>query len=77
MSGTLKFQSNYVIGKIKDLVAQQNKYQFWSVATAYEYPISKRTLMYAYAGYGSGSKIMKELSNYNSWTTSIGLSHNF
>lgn len=77
MSGTLKFQSNYVIGKIKDLVAQQNKYQFWSVATAYEYPISKRTLMYAYAGYGSGSKIMKDLSSYNSWTTSIGLSHNF
>ncbi|WP_304856097.1 porin [uncultured Parasutterella sp.] len=73
--GTAKLQGNYGIGKIKG--AEDDDYRLWSVATAYEYPISKRTLFYTYAGNGRGKKAVSSVDNYNSWTISIGLSHNF
>ncbi len=73
--GTWKFQGNFGFGKIKD--AEHDNYNLWSFATAYEYPISKRTLLYSYAGYGRGNQAVSKVGNYNSWTLNIGLSHNF
>lgn len=73
--GTAKLQGNTGFGKIKH--AEDKDYHLWSVATAYEYPISKRTLFYTYAGYGRGNKAVSETREYNSWTISLGLSHNF
>lgn len=72
--GTAKLQGNYGLGKVQENSAE---YRLWSVATAYEYPISKRTLFYSYAGYGRGTKAVSKVDNYNSWTISCGLSHNF
>lgn len=66
---------NYGNGRIKD--AESDDYRLWPVATAYEYPISKRTLFYAYSSYGRGKKAVSSVGNYNSWTVSSGLSHSF
>ncbi|WP_418307746.1 hypothetical protein [Parasutterella excrementihominis] len=49
----------------------------YSIATAYEYPISKRTLFYSFAGYGQGKKAASSIGELNSWTISAGLSHSF
>lgn len=73
--GTAKLQGNIGFGKIKH--AEDKDYHLWSVGSAYEYPISKRTLFYSYAGYGRGNKAVRETREYNSWTISLGLSHNF
>lgn len=75
--GELKFQGNLGVGKLKDVSEGEDNYTLWSAATAYEYPISKRTLFYSYAGYGKGAKLVRETPNYNSWTVSVGLSHSF
>ncbi len=75
MGGTLKFQGNLGFGKIKH--ADHDQYNLWSFATAYEYPISKRTWICSYAGYGRGNKAVAKIGNYNSWTISTGINHSF
>ena len=72
--GTAKLQGNYGFGKIKE---GSRDYSMYSIATAYEYPISKRTLFYSFAGYGQGKKAASSIGELNSWTISAGLSHSF
>lgn len=69
-----KLQGNYGFGKIKE---GSRDYSMYSIATAYEYPISKRTLFYSFAGYGQGKKAASSIGELNSWTISAGLSHSF
>jgi len=72
--GTAKLQGNYGFGKIKE---GSRDYSMYSIATAYEYPISKRTLFYSFAVYGQGKKAASSIGELNSWTISAGLSHSF
>lgn len=72
--GEWKLQGNYAFGKYK---ATNEKYNIWSVGTAYEYPFSKRTMVYSYAGYGQANKMLKESSDFNSWTLTFGINHTF
>lgn len=58
--GTWMLQANGVMGKIKD---NGHKYNAWSLGTAYTYPLSKRTLLYSFAGYGQTGKALKK--NYS------------
>ena len=74
IGGTAKLQGNYGVGKIKE---GSRDYSMYSIATAYEYPISKRTLFYSFAGYGQGKKAASSIEELNSWTISAGLSHSF
>lgn len=72
--GEWKLQGNYAHGKNND---NKKKYNIWSVGTVYEYPVSNRTLVYAYAGYGHADKYLKHNPYFNSWTATLGICHNF
>lgn len=75
--GEWKFEGNYAHGKSNH---SGKKYNIWSAGTAYEYPVSKRTLTYVYGGYGKANKLLNTdeyKSAFNSWTVCLGVSHSF
>ena len=72
--GEWKLQGNYAHGKVNE---DNQKYNIYSVGTVYEYPLSMRTQLYAYAGYGKANKYLKNDEDFNSWTACLGISHNF
>ena len=72
--GEWKLQGNYAHGKVNE---DNKKYNIYSVGTVYEYPLSMRTQLYAYAGYGKANKYLKNDGDFNSWTACLGISHNF
>ena len=72
--GEWKLQGNYAHGKVNE---DNQKYNIYSVGTVYEYPLSMRTQLYAYAGYGKANKYLKNDGDFNSWTACLGISHNF
>lgn len=75
--GEWKLEGNYAHGKSN---ATSEKYNIWSAGTAYEYPLSSRTLVYLYGGYGKANKLLNSgsfRSAFNSWTLCSGISHNF
>lgn len=72
--GERKLQGNYAHGKVNE---DNQKYNIYSVGTVYEYPLSMRTQLYAYAGYGKANKYLKNDGDFNSWTACLGISHNF
>ncbi len=51
----------------------------WTIGAAYEYPLSKRTAVKAYAGYADASKEWKEVEDvaYNGYQVYLGLRHAF
>lgn len=53
----------------------------WTINAAYEYPLSKRTTVWAYAGYADGNDLLgKQYQNdvnYNGWQAAVGMTHNF
>ena len=58
--GTAFAQVNYVDGEsegVIDMTTQKRTAEFdrWGLAAAYEYPLSKRTKVYGFAGYNEGS----------------------
>jgi predicted porin len=82
--GTAKIGARYLLGKNDGAAAgAEDKRRAWTVNAAYEYPISKRTLVYGYAGYADGSKTLdKDLKagqdiKYNGYQVAVGLQHNF
>lgn len=72
--GEWKLQGNYAHGKVNQT---KEKYNIWSAGTVYEYPLSNRTLLYAYGGYQNSNKFLNSNPAFNSWTTSFGISHSF
>ena len=70
-----KYDSHYV-----DLAAlSEKKASVWTVGAGYEYPFSKRTNLWTYAGYADGAKGWKNEAdvNYNGWQVGLGLLHKF
>lgn len=53
----------------------------WTINAAYEYPLSKRTTLWAYAGYADGNDLLGKKYvndiNYNGWQAAVGMTHNF
>ena len=51
----------------------------WTIGAAYEYPLSKRTAVKAYAGYADAGKEWKEVEDvaYNGYQVYLGLRHAF
>jgi predicted porin len=81
--GTAKIGARYLLGKNDAVTTGEDKRRAWTVNAAYEYPISKRTLVYGYAGYADGSKLLdKDLKagqdiKYNGYQVAVGLQHSF
>jgi predicted porin len=76
--GKFALEGNYAFGKLKDSDLAQDKYSAWSVGAAYTYPLSKRTLVYSYAGYGETDKALKvKDSSLRGYVASVGLRHAF
>ncbi len=57
--GTAKLGTKFVFGKNEGIHEGENKYNGWSLNAAYQYPFSKRTYAYGYAGYTHGGKLWK------------------
>ena len=70
LGGTVYTQVNYVDGESEGAIAMERKatdtvgvmtqtrtaeFDRWGLAAAYEYPLSKRTKVYGFAGYNEGT----------------------
>jgi predicted porin len=84
--GTAKIGARYVFGKNDGAEAgKEDKRRAWFAGAAYEYPLSKRTMVYGFAGYADGSKLLdnakltvdKQNINYGGYQVAAGLKHNF
>lgn len=86
--GTAKVGVRYRIekadGAFKELLKNtldKDDGSVWTVNAAYEYPLSKRTTVYGYAGYADGKDLLshayKDNVNYNGWQTAVGIVHKF
>lgn len=76
--------ARYLFGKNDGAaVGQEDKRRVWTINAAYEYPLSKRTMMWAYAGYADGSKALDrhktagQKLNYNGYQVAVGMTHSF
>ncbi len=88
--GTVKAGVRYRLEKLdgiaKDVakaVGAEDDGSVWTINAAYEYPLSKRTTVWAYAGYADGSDLLDKKNlgngdvNYNGWQAAVGMTHNF
>jgi len=88
--GTVKAGVRYRLEKLDGALKEAAKAagaeddgSVWTINAAYEYPLSKRTTVWAYAGYADGSDLLdkKNLGNgvveYNGWQAAVGMTHNF
>jgi len=86
--GTVKAGVRYRLekldGALKDAakaVGAEDDGSVWTINVAYEYPLSKRTTVWGYAGYADGSDLLgkKYINdiNYNGWQAAVGMTHNF
>ncbi len=82
--GTAMFGVRYLLGKNDGAAAdKEDKRRAWTVNAAYEYPLSKRTTAWAYAGYADGSKGLDKHEtagqkvNINGYQVGIGMTHTF
>ena len=78
--GTVKVGARYTFGKDDGANAgEEDKHNAWLVGAAYEYPLSKRTIVKSYAGYADGAKGWKDEgeAKYNGYQLYLGLCHSF
>ena len=79
--GTAKLGVKGLMGEFDDAAHAEgeDKYRAWSVNAAYEYPLSKRTTVYGYAGYTDGDKLYKDTEKleFNGYAIYAGLVHKF
>ena len=78
--GTVKVGARYTFGKNDGAQAnEEDKQNAWLIGAAYEYPLSKRTIVKSYAGYADGGKAWKDKAdiNYNGYQVYLGLCHSF
>lgn len=81
--GTAKLGTKFVFGKNEAVPAGEDKYNGWSINAGYNYPLSKRTYAYGYAGYTHGGKLWKTHTAakadlvHNGYAIGMGLVHKF
>ena len=83
--GKAMFGARYVFGKDfqKKVGANEVKVdgdvRAWTIGAGYEYPLSKRTAVKAYAGYTDSGKAWKEVEDvaYNGYQVFLGMRHSF
>lgn len=83
MGGTAVAQVNYADGEAEENVGSTDgEFDRWGVAAAYRYPLSKRTEVYAFAGYNEGKIDVKTVGAAESTKTkttevAVGMVHKF
>ena len=83
--GKAMLGARYLFGKDEATKVGANKVKVdgdvraWTIGAAYEYPLSKRTAVKAYAGYADSGKEWKEVEDvaYNGYQVYLGLRHAF
>ena len=78
--GTVKVGARYTFGKNDEAKAnEEDKHNAWLIGAAYEYPLSKRTIVKSSAGYADGGKAWKDTAEtkYNGYQLYLGLCHSF
>ena len=90
--GKAMFGTMYVLGSLdgatKNLAGAEDKYRLLTINAMYDYPVSKRTTVYGYAGWTDGSKLYKKTGNVsnlfsgstvntNGYAVQVGLMHKF
>lgn len=83
--GTAKLGLKYVTRKIDGTASKiqgEKKGNLWNVGAGYEYPLSKRTKVYGFAGYTDGGKGWGKGSsltttNLNGYQIAVGMVHDF
>ena len=78
--GTVKVGARYTFGKNDGAKAnEEDKHNAWLIGAAYEYPLSKRTIVKSYAGYAHAAKAWKKQydTSYNGYQAYLGLCHSF
>ena len=78
--GTVKVGARYTFGKNDGAKAnEEDKHNAWLIGAAYEYPLSKRTIVKSYAGYAHAAKAWKKQydTSYNGYQVYLGLCHSF
>ena len=78
--GTVKVGARYTFGKNDGAKAnEEDKHNAWLIGAAYEYPLSKRTIVKSYAGYAHAAKAWKKQydTSYNGYQVYLGFCHSF
>lgn len=83
-SGRFKLGAAYMFGKDERIVSGTDKINHWQVGAAYEYSLSKRTVIKPFVGYAGSGKGWKEYgwagndgNIYNAWQVYLGMHHFF
>lgn len=91
-AGTVKAAINYGFGKIKSMdsitadegetayVSERDKFDRLSMGVAYEYPLSKRTMVYGWGAWQKGGKAFKQedvRGDFENWSLGLGMRHEF
>ena len=91
--GKAMFGTMYVLGSLDGMAKNtygvaEDKYRLLTINAMYDYPLSKRTTVYGYAGWTDGSKLYKKTGNVsnlfsgstvntNGYAVQVGLMHKF
>ncbi len=91
--GTVKAQARFIFGDYRGNTkaalkadGHENDPVEWTLAVGYDYPFSKNTYLWSYAGYSGADKVWKDqpcgegnANNilYNGWQVGLGLVHRF
>ena len=82
--GRFKVAAAYMFGKDERITVGTDKVNHWQTGVAYEYPLSKRTVLKASAGYAGSGQGWKEYgwagndgNVYNAWQVYAGMHHFF
>ena len=84
--GTAKVGARYLLGELDGdakrfakSIEHDYKYRALNLDVGYEYPLSKRTMVYGFAGWSDGYKGYKnvEVGQFNGWSAAVGLKHTF
>ncbi|WP_370593910.1 porin, partial [uncultured Parasutterella sp.] len=82
--GDILFGVRGLIGKDDGAASNEpSDRRAWSVNAAYEYPLSKRTTLWAYGAFSDGSKQLSskysvgQVVNYNGAQAAAGMTHKF
>ena len=64
------------------LIQKEKKANLWNIGAGYEYPFSKRTNVYGFAGYVDGGKgwgkgTSLKTTNLNGYQIAFGMVHDF
>lgn len=84
-AGTAKLGFKYITRKVDGkgtLIQNEKKANLWNIGAGYEYPFSKRTKVYGFAGYVDGGKgwgkgTSLKTTNLNGYQIAFGMVHDF